>query len=147
MPTKRPTHQTGRSGEYFVAAELNRRGYDALVFSGNMPWVDVVAVPSNKVAIYLQVKTQTGSGWALNINERLRDPVPNTFWVLVLLPKTTDNPPRYWVIPDGEMRGIIQGQYEARKASFDRNAAKNNFHCKLSETAVAEWKDNWDRLG
>ena len=69
MPTGRQTQQTGRAGEYYVAAELNRRGFDAVTFTGNMPEFDAIAVTARRKTLYIQVKAQTGRGWALNINE------------------------------------------------------------------------------
>lgn len=141
MPTGRQTQQTGRAGEYYVAAELNRRGFDAVTFTGNMPEFDAIAVTARRKTLYIQVKAQTGRGWALNINERLRKPTRNMFWVLVLLRKGEE--PRYWVIPDGEMRGIIQGQYEARRDQFD---GKKITLCRLKDEAVDEWQGGWCRL-
>ena len=141
MTTGRRNQQTGRSGEYYVVAELNRRGFDAVTFTGNMPEFDAIAVTARRKTLYIQVKAQTGRGWALNINERLRKPTRNMFWVLVLLRKGEE--PRYWVIPDGEMRGIIQGQYEARRDQFD---GKKITLCRLKDEAVDEWQGGWCRL-
>jgi hypothetical protein len=141
MPTGKQIQQTGRAGEYYVAAELNRRGFDAVTFTGNMPEFDAIAVTARRKTLYIQVKAQTGRGWALNINERLRKPTRNMFWVLVLLRKGEE--PRYWVIPDGEMRGIIQGQYEARRDQFD---GKKITLCRLKDEAVDEWQGGWCRL-
>lgn len=47
MATRRPTHQTARSGEYYVAAELNRRGFDTVTFTDNMPDYDAVALTAD----------------------------------------------------------------------------------------------------
>lgn len=43
MATGARNQQTGRAGEHFVAAELNRRGAYAVTFAGNMPKIDVMA--------------------------------------------------------------------------------------------------------
>ena len=142
MPTGRQMYQTARAGEYYVAAELNRRGFDAVTFAGNMPGIDAVAVAPNKRTLYIQVKAQRGQGWAVNINERTREPTLDMFWVLVLLPKTGE-PPRYWVIPDNDMRGVIQGQYEERKHQFE---GKKITLCRLKAHAVQGWEDQWGLL-
>ena len=145
MPTGRQTQQTGRAGEYYVAAELNRRGFDAVTFTGNMPEFDAIAVTARRKTLYIQVKAQTGRGWALNINERLRKPTRNMFWILVLLPKTDeDERTRYWVIPDRDMRGIIQGRYEAKPHEWD---GKKITLLRLKVEDVAGWEDGWGRLG
>jgi hypothetical protein len=142
LTTGRRNQQTARSGEFFVAAELNRRGFDAVTFTGNMPGIDAIAVTSRRKTFFIQVKTQRDSGgWQVDVRERARNPTRNMFWVLVLLRKGEE--PRYWVIPDGEMRGIIQGQYEARRDQFD---GKKITLCRLKDEAVDEWQGGWCRL-
>lgn len=144
MIIKRPAHQTGRSGEFYVAAELNRRGFDTVTFTGNMPKYDLIALTPDERALYIQVKTQTGSGWALRIADRLIPPTPDMWWVLVLLPYS-EAPPRYWVIPDPEMRGILQNQYDRRPHAFDP-AKSSGRMCKLPHRAIAELEGGWHRL-
>jgi len=36
--------QVGRAGEYFVVAELNKRGAFAVPFAGNMPKIDIITL-------------------------------------------------------------------------------------------------------
>ncbi|MCS6882872.1 MAG: hypothetical protein RMK84_17625 [Oscillochloridaceae bacterium] len=53
--------QVGRAGEYFVVAELNKRGAFAVPFAGNMPRIDVIACNSDESrTVYIQVKTRRG---------------------------------------------------------------------------------------
>ena len=144
MPTGRQTNQTARAGEHYVVAELNRRGYDAVTFTGNMPGMDAIAVTPNNTTIYIQVKAQTGQGWLVNINERTREPIPDMFWMLVLLPKTGE-PPRYWTIPDKDMRGVIQGQYKDRPDQFEGEGKARNM-CRVKVEAVKGWEGRWDLL-
>jgi len=40
--------QVGRAGEYFVVAELNKRGAFAVPFAGNMPKIDLIACNSDE---------------------------------------------------------------------------------------------------
>jgi hypothetical protein len=40
--------QVGRAGEYFVVAELNKRGAFAVTFAGNMPKIDLMACNQNQ---------------------------------------------------------------------------------------------------
>ena len=50
----------GVAGEYFVAAEMSRRGLIATLTIKNTPQVDCVASkPGSSKAVYLQVKTRT----------------------------------------------------------------------------------------
>lgn len=143
MPTPKPA-QLGRSGEFYVSAELNRRGFDATTFAGNLPRVDILAATPRWKTLYIQVKTQSGAGWAIDIKERLERPTRNMFWVLVLLRRNKqDEHPRYWIIPDAEMRAIFQGQYDARPEAFTGGAGDL---LQLGQKAVAEWEGRWDCL-
>ena len=65
----RHSDTTGRAGEHYVAAEINRRGAYASPFSGNVPGMDVVAADrSGKRTVYIQVKTsRKGSTWQVSL--------------------------------------------------------------------------------
>jgi Holliday junction resolvase-like predicted endonuclease len=53
--------QVGRAGEYFVVAELNKRGAFAVPFAGNMPKIDLIACNHDQSrTIHIQVKTKRG---------------------------------------------------------------------------------------
>lgn len=138
----RTSHQTGRAGEYYVAAELSRRGFDATTFAGNVPAIDVIAVTPDKRTLFIQVKTQTGSGWLVNVDERLRQPAPDMFWALTLLPKSGESP-QYWVVPDGEMRGIIQSRYEAKQHQFGEGKSK---WLRIENRFIVDRQPGWECL-
>ena len=53
--------RTGRAGEHYVAAEVNRRGAYAAPWAGNLPDIAVVAVAMDgerSFTAYIQVKTK-----------------------------------------------------------------------------------------
>ncbi|MHB1355411.1 MAG: PDDEXK family nuclease, partial [Anaerolineae bacterium] len=53
--------QVGRAGEYFVVAELNKRGAFAVPFAGNMPKIDLIACDNDESrTVFIQVKTKRG---------------------------------------------------------------------------------------
>ena len=88
MPTGTQTQQTARAGEYYVAAELNRRGLHAVTFTGNMPNIDVMAHHPDRPQhpIYIQVKTK---GQALGRREwgkATRNPIPIPSGYLLTFP-------------------------------------------------------------
>ena len=80
----------------------------------------------------------------MDARERLRRPTRNMFWVLVLLRKMEE--PRYWVIPDGDMRAIIRREYDSRPHQFDP-IKPGGYHLRLPLKAVAGWECGWGRLG
>jgi len=80
--------QVGRAGEYFVVAELNKRGAFAVPFAGNMPKIDLIACNRNQSrTIHIQVKTKrSGKSWQSTIvgSQPMVPPADETnFWVFV----------------------------------------------------------------
>ncbi len=56
---KLSNQQVGRAGEHFVAAEIHRRGGYAVMFTGNMPGIDMLASNrDNTHRVSIQVKTK-----------------------------------------------------------------------------------------
>jgi len=77
----------GVAGVHYVAAELSRRGYIALVTTRNTKGIDVLASsPDARTSIGIQVKTcQTGrKKWVLSSSVK-HDRAPTMFYVFVCL--------------------------------------------------------------
>ena len=97
---KIPSILSGVSGEYFVAAELSRRGYIASLTLKNTKGIDVLV--SNAEAtkfIGIQVKTNQSArkAWLLNEkNEKYY--ADNLFYVFVNL-KNIDSFPDFYIVP------------------------------------------------
>src|SRR5262245_60002796 len=67
-----PSNLVGVSGEYFVAAELSRRGYAASITLRNMRSVDILAANSDATrSVVIQVKTNSKKNkkWIMNKKE------------------------------------------------------------------------------
>src|SRR5690349_7583630 len=87
--------QVGRAGEFFLAAEIHRRGGYAVTFAGNMPGIDVIASDVNhERRVTIQVKTRTKGSWHARVPRDAEQglPVPDedAFWAFVDL--STENP-------------------------------------------------------
>lgn len=107
MPTrkKKKHHKlsknlSGTAGEYFVAAELSRRGWLASIALRSSEAIDVLAIhPRTHKQVTIQVKTRQGAGtkWTLQQKaEGLHD--SHIFYVFVrLLDKKTR--PDFYVVP------------------------------------------------
>jgi len=93
----------GIAGEYFVAAELSRRGYLASITLRNSRGVDILATNRDATkSVAIQVKTnQRGvAEWILNekVETSRDDSLPeNLFFVFVNLPPNGD-PSSYHII-------------------------------------------------
>lgn len=70
MASKMANNLVGTAGEYYVCAELCRRGYLALLTPKNNPLFDVVATNAEgRTAVSIQVKTRSvgnTQGWKLS---------------------------------------------------------------------------------
>lgn len=98
--------ERGNASQFFVAGELCRRGYAAVVTLGNTPNTDILC--SNRAGtkfVHIQVKTflpgsrtcSVGKKAELNFGE-------NFFWVLGGIPEPSTNKPfQYFIIPAAEM--------------------------------------------
>lgn len=93
---------TGVAGEYFVAAELSRRGWIATMTLKNTPNIDVIATtPDGLRTLNIQVKTRSignRQGWILN--KGIETLVPgNNFFIAFVDLKGRDEKPDYFLIP------------------------------------------------
>lgn len=145
--------QVGRSGEYFVVAELNKRGAFAVPFAGNMPKIDIIACNSDQSrTVYIQVKTKRGGKtWHSSIvgsqpmSERSDE---RNFWMFVDLGDTYTSP-RYWVVPDWWIKNDIYKTHQAylTKHGGIRPGNPDSTHHAIDESRLEQWQDRWDLLG
>lgn len=148
---KLTTAQVGRAGEFFVAAELHRRGGYAVTFAGNMPGIDVIASDvSHTRHITLQVKTRTSGTWHASVPRDAEQglPVPDesSFWAFVDLSK---DQPEYYFAPRSWMRNDIyetHAAYLARHGGARPNSPESRHHA-ITAARIEQWRDRWDVLG
>lgn len=91
---------TGAAGEYYVAAELSRRGWLATVTIKNAPGTDVLAQRlDRRRVISIQTKTSSpGNPFTLNLKDEAIGVAENEWYVLVAL-GALDERPRFYVVP------------------------------------------------
>jgi len=95
---------TGIAGEYFVAAELSRRGYVASVTLKNTKGIDIMAsnmtsTHEKSKAIGIQVKANSRRRREWVLNQKAEDySAKNIFYVFVDLIET-DALPQYHIVP------------------------------------------------
>lgn len=95
---------TGIAGEYFVAAELSRRGYMASITLRNNDSIDIHASNlSDKKIFGIQVKTSQYSGrkWPVGQKAETRE-ADNLFYVFVAF-KKIDERPDYFIVPSKDV--------------------------------------------
>lgn len=110
---KLPTTLCGVSGEYFVAAELSRRGYVATVTLRNTRGIDILASNLDAtMAVGIQVKTTrtTRREWMLN-KKAEADKAENLFYVFVRLNGTAE--PAFHVVPRAIVAKFVRAGHRA----------------------------------
>ncbi len=143
--------QTGRAGEYYVAAELNRRGAYAVTFAGNMPNIDILASNTDESrTVRIQVKTRKAGTWQCSIEDgrpMKRAPEEEKYWIFVDLSKEYD-PPEYYIVPDWWIKNNIYKTHSAYlKKRFGRRAVTlESKHHAIDVKRLLEWKNRWDLL-
>ena len=92
----------GVSGEYFVAAELSRRGYIASITLRNTQGIDIVATnESGKKSVNIQLKQRARVlGGYYQSSEEVKD--KNIFYVFVELNKI-DELPLFYIVPSRDV--------------------------------------------
>ncbi len=122
---------TGLSGEYFVAAELLRRGYSVGITMGNAKAIDILAEKDGKQFI-IQVKAifkKKNVGWPM-----MKDKVnENIYYIFVNLNGDSMGMPEYFIAFGYEIQPLIK-QYETR--GILNMSSVNNEH----------FKNNWNKI-
>jgi hypothetical protein len=138
---------SGVSGEYFVAAELSRRGYIASLTLKNTQGIDILASSadaSRQVAI--QVKTNQGSGedWVLNQTAE-GQALPRLFYVFVRLNGLGN--PEYFVVPS---KIVAEQAKERHKRWLKKLGRRGQRHKDVSMRKFGKgkqrYRNNWDVL-
>lgn len=90
----------GVSGEYFVAAELSRKGYIASITLRNTKGVDILCSNSDATkTVGIQVKTNSGSNRSWILNKKAEEYfADNLFYVFVNL-NNGQRHPDFFIVP------------------------------------------------
>lgn len=122
---------TGLSGEYFVAAELLRRGYTVGITMGNAKGIDILAEKDGKQYI-IQVKAiykKKNVGWPIMQDKVKKD----CFYVFVNLKGDTMSEPEYFICTGAEAQPLVK-QYSTR-GIMNRTTLNNE-----------DYKGRWDKI-
>lgn len=103
------------ASQFFVAGELCRRGYSAVVTLGNTPNVDVLC--SNREGsrfVHIQVKTFRPGDRTCSVGMKAgRDCGPSFFWILAGIPLPESIEPfTYYIIPSHVMAHNVFDAHE-----------------------------------
>ncbi len=126
-----PSNNTGLSGEYFVAAELYRRGWSVGMTIGNAKAVDLFAEKGN-IIVAVQVKSiykKKNVGWPI-MKDRIKE---DCVYVFVNLNADKMHSPDYFICTSQEAYVKVK-QYTTR-GIIDLNTLNNE-----------QFLNRWDKL-
>jgi hypothetical protein len=144
-----PSVLAGVAGEYFVAAELSRRGYIASISLRNTRGIDVLATNqdgSRSVTIQCKTSQKSKKRWVLN--EKSEDFVsPTHFYVFVLL-SAAGEIPQYHVVPSHDVASHLKADHRkwiSTPGKGGRKHAENSV--RVFSDKDDEYLGRWDLLG
>jgi hypothetical protein len=126
-PDRNSTHL---AGEYFVAAELYRRGYSVAMTLGNAKAIDLFAERGERT-VNVQVKAirnRKSIGWPI-----MRDAIKDNIVYVFICVNDPGQPPEYFVCTSAEARDRTK-QYQTRGI------------VDLSRVNDAQYRERWDKI-
>lgn len=91
---------SGVAGEYFVAAELSKRGYIASVTLRNSKGVDILCSNADATkTVGIQVKTDQGCGIEWVLNQKVEDYYADKLFYVFVCLNNSEKPPDYFIVP------------------------------------------------
>ncbi|MCO5233094.1 MAG: hypothetical protein LC105_03610 [Chitinophagales bacterium] len=139
---------TGIAGEYYVAAELSRRGFMASITLRNNDSIDILACEPNGFKTFsIQVKTiqNKSKRWPLNKKaEHIK--AENLFYVFVML-KSEFERPEFFIVPSYELAENVKNNHLTWLNTLGRNGQPHNDNDMRSfRDNVDNYKEKWELL-
>lgn len=148
MTKQEEKYHLSLAGEFFVAAELQRRGVSAAVTYGNAKKADVVAFSaSGEKAVVIEVKCTSQPKWVVGGVVPARSTKP---WVFVYLPIDESEAASYYVFLQSELHDILAPLDTKYRSRFkekngeeygDRRGVVN-----LTRIQAEQFKNGWKRI-
>lgn len=148
-PTSIPPVLTGVAGEYFVAAELSRRGYIASISLRNTRGIDILA--TNQAAtrsITIQCKTNQRGAKSWMLNQKSEDFFADDhYYVFVALGSATQRP-GFHVVPSQTVAKFIRESHRNWLRTPGRGGMQHKDTPMRNFTDDNDsYLDRWDLLG
>ena len=145
---KLSTILTGVAGEYFVAAELSRRGYVASLTLRNARGIDILAsnVDATK-SVGIQVKTTQGGKQDWLLSEKAEaDSAENLYYAFVRL--NGRGVPEYYIVPRADVATYIRTSHQEWRETPRRDGKPHNeTSMRVFRDPSNKYRDRWELLG
>lgn len=139
----------GVAGEYFVAAELSRRGLIASISLRNTRGIDILATNADaKRSVTIQCKTKQSArvGWIMDEKGESFE-APNHFYVFVALGLPLERP-HFHVVPSAAVAAYLRASYQAWFTTPGRGGrVRRATRMRVFEDPTNEYRERWELLG
>jgi hypothetical protein len=139
----------GVAGEYFVAAELSRRGYIASITLRNTGGIDILASNENASRqVGIQVKSNQGDvrGWILN-QKAENYYAENLYYIFVNLKEPTERPD-FFVVPSEIVGRQVKEGHQLWLNTPGKHGQKHmDSTIRKFRDVDGEFRERWDLLG
>ena len=146
---KIPSILAGVSGEYFVAAELSRRGYVASISLRNTRGIDILATNQDATrSITIQVKTSqlTRATWVLTEKAETISSERH-FYVFVILGEP-DARPSFYIVPSKVVAVQIRDDHSAwTNTPGKRGQPHGDSVVRKFSDPEGKFREKWELLG
>ena len=149
----------GNASQFFIAGELCRRGYSAVVTLGNTPNVDILCSNTDGTKFaHIQVKTFVPGNRTCSAGVKATRFYDDSFyWILGGIPIIgSDRDFEYYIIPSRDMADNVKRAHELWLASPGKNGQphKDNPvrtvhlppHRSFSGWDITPYRDRWDLI-
>jgi hypothetical protein len=146
---RRYTALTGAAGEYYVAAELSRRGWAASITPKGVERNDVLAQHlDTQAVVVMQVKT-SAVGRSFRLSEKNERPTSatNEWYALVRL-SDRDERPTFYLVPGNTIAAYLYVDHRLWLAAPGRNGQphKDTAMRAVRSEDIEAYREGWDRL-
>lgn len=137
------------AGEFFVAAELQRRGISAAVTYGNAKKADVVAFSTTgEKAVVIEVKCTSQTRWVVG---GVVPPPSSKPWVFVYVPKDEFEAPIFYILLQSELHDLLapgDKKYRSRfKEKWGEEYGDRRGVVNLNRAEAKPFHNGWERKG
>lgn len=144
-----PSILVGVSGEYFVAAELSRRGYVASITLRNTRGIDILATNADATrSVSIQVKTNHGKNKDWILNQKAEAYQSKTLFYVFVNLKGSNQRPDYHVVPCKVVADYIKRNHRAWLEKPNRTGKPHrDQNIRKFQDPANKYRDRWDLLG
>lgn len=144
-----PSILVGVAGEYFVSAELSRRGYVASITLRNTRGIDILATNEDASrSVGIQVKANRGSKKAWILNEKAEDYYSDTLFYVFINLNGPSQHPGYHIVPSKVVASYVKKSHKEWLATPNRAGKSHKDNpMRQFKDEKNEYLDRWDLLG